>query len=91
MKWGKYYYLSVTPPAGAVGMGWLRNTDTSPYQCDVKTSSVSVSAFCVEAIVKVLVTVTIYALFMWDVYFQVKNYYSFFSDVETRDVNPLWL
>ena len=37
MKWGKYYYLSVTPPAGAVGMGWLRNTDTSPYQCDVKT------------------------------------------------------
>jgi hypothetical protein len=32
---------------------------------------VSVSAFCVEVIVKVLVTVAIYSLFMWDVYFQV--------------------
>jgi hypothetical protein len=30
-----------------------------------------VSAFCVEVIVKVLVTVAIYSLFMWDVYFQV--------------------
>jgi hypothetical protein len=33
---------------------------------------VSVSAFCVEVIVKVLVTVAIYSLFMWDVYFQVR-------------------
>jgi hypothetical protein len=56
----------------------LTNTSISGKKCTNICATttflavVSVSAFCVEVIVKVLVTVAIYSLFMWDVYFQVR-------------------